>query len=659
MDCLRTLRLVAGSLVLLAAGCGGSGGTADSGPPDTLQYLFVQTADSGSFVASDDEQDVYLLTLKGAQPVTTFFSDRPYRLAGIIETGDFVGGWNDTSDDSFLRDPPNAALQIEGAPAGADVVIVELLEVLYDAPTATLKYRAKVVRHADDSIELFHARGDSAAKIPASFGAASLFIDSWFSRAWHKVKQVADDAAEIARKQAAEAAARLKKAEGDFEHAVADNAKALANLGTNPEGMLQMADEDLHRLLTLALPSGLGVCLSVIPAEPLFDPTAAIPLSLAHVDWMAQRAASLGPRPLRQVALPGSHDSGTYPINGVSPLSKEFQQFGGATLLNDLRILFPASYPLTAAAARWSRAQRHTIAAQLLAGVRYLDLRIIPGADGRSFRATHMFAGADLDTMLPEISAFLAAHPKEVVVLDFQHLFDRAGNQDEMSAADAQELLARIVAAFGERIVTSADTLNPKDMTMNEIWGLGRQLVVLFEPDTLGRLSPASRTGLWPSEAGWKEPSPPKEPGNRYVDRFWPNRQQWDGSNGVGAYLDGEAVHIASSGNLVIVQGQMTPTPDLVKKRVILTMAAGTAKAQLDCLKAASGIASELVGSVSTHLERLLLIDLSLSLQEDAFHSVPKFRSWLRQHPQAHIVVNDFIADYPELITQIIDANGP
>lgn len=73
---------------------------------DKADFLFVQTAKGMRYDA-----DLKRLTLTSASPVTLFFSDRPERIAGNMETAAFVPFWSEGKD-SFLSDPPNADLSV-------------------------------------------------------------------------------------------------------------------------------------------------------------------------------------------------------------------------------------------------------------------------------------------------------------------------------------------------------------------------------------------------------------------------------------------------------------------------------------------------------------------------------------------------------------------
>ncbi len=51
------------------------------------------------------------LVLRGVNPVTVCFTDRPARMAGHMQTSKLVPLWSQGKD-SFLKDNPNATLSI-------------------------------------------------------------------------------------------------------------------------------------------------------------------------------------------------------------------------------------------------------------------------------------------------------------------------------------------------------------------------------------------------------------------------------------------------------------------------------------------------------------------------------------------------------------------
>lgn len=119
-----------------------AGGTAD--------FLFVQNARG---IAYADGK----LTLKGVNPATVMFSDRPDRIAGHMTTARFVPFWSE-GQDSFLKDPPNAALAFLEDEDMEDAVVI-----LRDP--------------ALEGEDLTYAVEILEGEIPVSAGAVSLFID--------------------------------------------------------------------------------------------------------------------------------------------------------------------------------------------------------------------------------------------------------------------------------------------------------------------------------------------------------------------------------------------------------------------------------------------------------------------------------------------------
>jgi len=113
-------------------------------------WLFVQNSTSVTYADG-------MLTLKGVNPVTIMFTDRPVRAAEHMMTKDFIPFWNEGKD-NFHKDPPNAALSILEQEDMIDVVVTLHDPVLKGED---LTYRVDIIE----------------GEIPASANHASLFID--------------------------------------------------------------------------------------------------------------------------------------------------------------------------------------------------------------------------------------------------------------------------------------------------------------------------------------------------------------------------------------------------------------------------------------------------------------------------------------------------
>ena len=112
--------VVTASVALLGAATKATATTAADQAQDTLeeaQLLFVQTSTD---VALENNK----MTLKGIGPTTIFFSDRPKRIAGHMDTEEFVADWKEgKGKNSFAADPPNATLSIFGKDEIVDIVM--------------------------------------------------------------------------------------------------------------------------------------------------------------------------------------------------------------------------------------------------------------------------------------------------------------------------------------------------------------------------------------------------------------------------------------------------------------------------------------------------------------------------------------------------------
>ncbi len=121
-----------------------------------VTLLFVQNAQGISY-----DKRKKTLTLEGVNPSVTFFSDRPYRIAGHVLIPGFIQLW-DEGGDSFKDDPPNANISIlEGGKVKS--AVVEIADPQFKNNQLTYKV-VKVLE------------GD----LPSSGGSCSLFIDGLF-----------------------------------------------------------------------------------------------------------------------------------------------------------------------------------------------------------------------------------------------------------------------------------------------------------------------------------------------------------------------------------------------------------------------------------------------------------------------------------------------
>lgn len=148
--CLASLAVVA-----LATGCVTDGGPritsgTTTSPGKKVDWLFVQNAEGLSTGKGT-------ITLRGVNPQTIAFSDRPDRVAGHMPTKNFIPFWSE-GDDSFKKNPPNATLSVlRGKDVESTVVTISNPRLA----NGNLTYDATVLE----------------GSLPKSSGPCSLFID--------------------------------------------------------------------------------------------------------------------------------------------------------------------------------------------------------------------------------------------------------------------------------------------------------------------------------------------------------------------------------------------------------------------------------------------------------------------------------------------------
>lgn len=132
--------------------------------------LLVLDADRGSLVPRGSDR--FDLTLRGVDRKVTWFTDRPQRAAGTTGVRTLVRDWAKLG---FLRDRPNAAIELPDGATSADTLIVEIGRPRYDRAKATLRVRVR--RIATTASVGGHATG-ADRRLPRRFGRVSLFIDN-------------------------------------------------------------------------------------------------------------------------------------------------------------------------------------------------------------------------------------------------------------------------------------------------------------------------------------------------------------------------------------------------------------------------------------------------------------------------------------------------
>lgn len=159
-------------------------------------------------------------------------------------------------------------------------------------------------------------------------------------------------------------------------------------------------------------------------------------------DWIGQSLHLIGDRTLKNMTMPGTHDSGAYYLsNKVIPGDASGMVEAAIYISEDLGI------PVEDVITPWSLAQDRDLYKQMEAGIRYIDFRCAWFKD--SWHTFHFEVGNLCETLLLNATQFLADHPQEVVILEISH-FD--GNPSDKDIEDLEDLVIDILGAYLYRV---------------------------------------------------------------------------------------------------------------------------------------------------------------------------------------------------------------
>ncbi|CAF0988469.1 unnamed protein product [Adineta steineri] len=241
-------------------------------------------------------------------------------------------------------------------------------------------------------------------------------------------------------------------------------------------------------------------------------------------EWMKNLPRELHNEPITKIAIPGTHDSFAFYLT----------RHAGPDMDANLRRLHVL---ISSIIKNWSITQNLTFAEQLYIGIRYFDLRVCRTTDSKlssksPFTFTHGLLGGLVREGLEEINEFLNKHPKEIILLDFNHFYDF---NDQCGHEQLIELIHEI---FGKKICTTAETI--LECTLNYLWNNQQQVILLYERN--------------------------RDQCSAYMDRIghffqicqspWPNTPRTDN---LFLFLD-EKVSVPRSTTCInVIQGQITP----------------------------------------------------------------------------------------------------
>jgi len=175
---MRYLSVICGVVFLFTGlvGCGSDDSPAQVRAQEAEQWLFILTASSGTMDQSWAQRsgDTYTLTLQDPSEQVARFTDRPVRKTGTLSLDLFLLMWDEGSD-SFLADPPNAAIEY----MLGDTAVVHVVELTNPRRGILLNSLTFDAEHIPPIHGLSHYVGRTTELQVGIIDAPTLFIDEF------------------------------------------------------------------------------------------------------------------------------------------------------------------------------------------------------------------------------------------------------------------------------------------------------------------------------------------------------------------------------------------------------------------------------------------------------------------------------------------------
>lgn len=186
--------------------------------------------------------------------------------------------------------------------------------------------------------------------------------------------------------------------------------------------------------------------------------------AVSNENWMERLGSVIKERAIKDIFIPGTHDSGTGNMNESY-----------ATISADGRIPGIAKVA-TSKLLPWCKTQDYMIIDQLKMGVRFLDFRPSLEDNGR-FYLTHGLRGEDLEKVLKDIVGFCKEHPKELIIIKIKGFRD-ADKYDRYNS-----MLIEILQKYLSSLVLHRSNLKtPLPLTkLSDILAKQKNIIIIFD----------------------------------------------------------------------------------------------------------------------------------------------------------------------------------
>jgi hypothetical protein len=189
--------------------------------------------------------------------------------------------------------------------------------------------------------------------------------------------------------------------------------------------------------------------------------------SMNPTTWIGDSLSIIGNLTLKNLTIPGTHDSGTYysgdaPMPGADPLLWEIL----------FKVAEETNQNVAVIAKYWEQSQDRNIYDQMVGGMRYFDVRCGWNSSTKTWVSFHFLQGSPIRELLQNITTFLVTYPKEIVIVEMSHFDGYPTNND------ITQLKNMVLDILGPFLYFTDYTFN---FTLNKMISSGRRALVAMD----------------------------------------------------------------------------------------------------------------------------------------------------------------------------------
>jgi hypothetical protein len=110
-------------------------------------------------------------------------------------------------------------------------------------------------------------------------------------------------------------------------------------------------------------------------------------------------------------------------------------------------------------------------------GIRYFDLRTEKREKDLEYYFVHGLYGPKTFECMNEINVFLEKHPKEIVLLDFNHFYT-------INDADHKTVVETVLGIFGDKVCPRQSD-SPVKVSLSDMWKSNWQVIIFYHIDEI------------------------------------------------------------------------------------------------------------------------------------------------------------------------------